>query len=171
VSADGKPRWPSTESIVKILAVTGMSLTDFFSMAEREGVRPDSMGLVLPLMTLGQNVADGAFDSSGKPAGKSWGKTIFPAFDEGERPHFALKIAGRAFEPLYRPGDVLILSHDAKIQRGDRVLARTKRGELVLCEAQKPGAAGKAVLKPLAGDDGETLGAVSWAARILWVSQ
>lgn len=27
-SADGKPRWPSTESIAKILTVTGSSLSD-----------------------------------------------------------------------------------------------------------------------------------------------
>ncbi len=33
-SPDGKPRWPSTESISKILAVTGMSAADFFAIAE-----------------------------------------------------------------------------------------------------------------------------------------
>lgn len=32
LSADGKPRWPSTESIAKILTVTGASLSDLEKM-------------------------------------------------------------------------------------------------------------------------------------------
>ncbi len=35
VSADGKPRWPSTESIAKILAVTGRTMTEFFGMIDQ----------------------------------------------------------------------------------------------------------------------------------------
>ena len=34
LSPDGKPRWPSTESISKILAVTGASMTEFMSLIE-----------------------------------------------------------------------------------------------------------------------------------------
>jgi len=30
ISADGKPRWPSTESLSKILTVTGEDVTTFF---------------------------------------------------------------------------------------------------------------------------------------------
>lgn len=35
VSADGKPRWPSTESIAKILAVTGVTMGAFFAMIDQ----------------------------------------------------------------------------------------------------------------------------------------
>ena len=35
VSADGKPRWPSTESIAKILAVTGTTMGAFFGMIDQ----------------------------------------------------------------------------------------------------------------------------------------
>lgn len=34
VSADGKPRWPSTESIAKILSVTGATMSEFLSLGE-----------------------------------------------------------------------------------------------------------------------------------------
>lgn len=34
ISPDGKPRWPSTESISKILAVTGATLSDFISLMD-----------------------------------------------------------------------------------------------------------------------------------------
>lgn len=36
ISPDGKPRWPSTESIAKILNVTGATMSDFLSLIEHE---------------------------------------------------------------------------------------------------------------------------------------
>ena len=36
LSPDGKPRWPSTESLAKILAVTGATMTDFISLIGTE---------------------------------------------------------------------------------------------------------------------------------------
>lgn len=34
-SADGKPRWPSTESVSKVLSVTGTSASEFLSYIEK----------------------------------------------------------------------------------------------------------------------------------------
>lgn len=39
-SPDGKPRWPSTESLSKVLAVTGSTMTDFIALVDA----PDSDG-------------------------------------------------------------------------------------------------------------------------------
>ncbi len=36
VSADGKPRWPSTESISKILSVTGAGMAEFLSLGDQQ---------------------------------------------------------------------------------------------------------------------------------------
>jgi orotate phosphoribosyltransferase len=35
-SPDGKPRWPSTESLAKVLSVTGATMSDFISLIESE---------------------------------------------------------------------------------------------------------------------------------------
>lgn len=40
VSADGKPRWPSTESIAKILAVTNRTMSEFFGMIDQHAAAP-----------------------------------------------------------------------------------------------------------------------------------
>ena len=41
VSADGKPRWPSTESIAKILSVTGATMLEFLSgSGDEDGSTP-----------------------------------------------------------------------------------------------------------------------------------
>src|SRR5918998_4046214 len=43
--ADGRPRWPSTESIAKILAATGEPLENFVAMARRRARgEPKSQG-------------------------------------------------------------------------------------------------------------------------------
>ena len=55
LSADGKPRWPSTESISKILAVTGASMSEFLSLIDggstggqsvHRGGSPQEVGIV-----------------------------------------------------------------------------------------------------------------------------
>ncbi len=43
-SPDGKPRWPSTESIVKILAVTGASMSDYIELIESPAEEKDNRG-------------------------------------------------------------------------------------------------------------------------------
>ncbi len=37
LSPDGKPRWPSTESVAKVLAVTGATMSEFISLIDHEG--------------------------------------------------------------------------------------------------------------------------------------
>ncbi len=38
ISPDGKPRWPSTESLSKVLAVTGATMSDFTSLIDDEPI-------------------------------------------------------------------------------------------------------------------------------------
>jgi len=68
IAADGRPRWPSTESIVKILAATATEPSMFLgSEAPRHsfgGVRP------IPLLGLAQAGAGGFFDDGGFPIGQ-----------------------------------------------------------------------------------------------------
>jgi phage repressor protein C with HTH and peptisase S24 domain len=43
-SPDGKPRWPSTETISKIIAATGDTLTGFISLTDGPNESPKSRG-------------------------------------------------------------------------------------------------------------------------------
>lgn len=45
ISPDGKPRWPSTESISKILSVTDMTMMDFFAMTGKKETESDHVAL------------------------------------------------------------------------------------------------------------------------------
>ena len=69
---DGRPRWPSTESVASALSAVGAGFDDLAAMIE--GKR----GASAPLIGLAQAGNDGFFDDSGFPAGEGWDEVRFP---------------------------------------------------------------------------------------------
>jgi len=178
VSSDGKPRWPSTESLSKILAVTGMTLTDFFSMTDSKpgrGASKDAASSAkLPIIGIAQAGRDGYFDNDGFPVG-SWEHVTFPtAGRHADDDHlFALEVTGQSMEPLYRENDIIVLSPQASLRRGDRVVVKTTGGEIMAKELIRR-STDKTELRSLNADHANiTLKSadISWIARIIWVSQ
>lgn len=174
ISAEGKPRWPSTESISRILAATGATMSEFLSLIDDSDGLTRKDASVIPLIGFAQAGAKGFFDEDGYPAGDAWDEVRFPdvgtAQDEGV---FALEINGDSMEPLYREGDVLVVSTAQPVRRGDRVIVRTVKGEVMAKELVRQ-TASKVELKSLNPDHATralSTGDISWIARILWVSQ
>jgi len=175
-SADGKPRWPSTESISRVLDATGATMADFLTLMDAEGtIVPASRKTgFIPLIGFAQAGAEGYFDEDGYPTGGSWDEVKFPDSDIADiTGTYALEITGDSMEPLYRKGDVLVLSRDISVRRGDRVVVRTAKGEVMAKELIRK-TASKVELKslnPSHVDRTLSAGDVSWIARIMWVSQ
>jgi phage repressor protein C with HTH and peptisase S24 domain len=167
ITADGRERWPSTESIAKALAATHSSIDSFVQLIGDSPRAAQSM----PLLGLAQAGASGAFDDNGFPAGKAWGETDLPSADDENA--YALEISGDAMRPAYRDGDIIVISPATPIRRGDRVVIKTSDGEVAVGELKRrtartlelqsldPGAADRT----LAADD------VAWIARVVWVKQ
>src|ERR1700722_15525682 len=66
VTADGRERWPSTESVAKALAATNSSIDSFVQLiGDAARTAP-----TVPLLGLAQAQTNGAFDDGGLPAGK-----------------------------------------------------------------------------------------------------
>src|SRR5476649_2066203 len=63
-TANGKLRWPSTESLAKVLSATGASLEDFVALVMEGGGRASRIRLV-PLIGMAQAGATGYFDDAG----------------------------------------------------------------------------------------------------------
>ena len=174
ISPDGKPRWPSTESIARILAATGATMGEFLSLIDESDALSRRDASIIPLIGFAQAGAKGYFDEDGYPAGDAWDEVRFPdvstANDDGV---FALEISGDSMEPLYREGDVLVVSTAQAPRRGDRVVVRTQKGEVMAKELVRQTAT-KVELKSLNPDHETRVLApadISWIARILWVSQ
>ncbi len=172
IGPDGKPRWPSTESIACILAATGANMTDFMELLDEDG--KESTPPVLPLLGFAQAGSAGYFDEDGYPAGKGWDEIPFPELEKKKDVHsYALEISGDSMEPVYRDGDVLVVSPGVSLRRGDRVVVKTHKGEVMAKELVRQTAT-RLELKSLNPDHEDRSFArdeISWIARIVWVSQ
>ena len=164
---EGRLRWPSTESIAKVLAATGAGLEEFVSYVG-DG---DGISRTIPLIGFPQAEMAACFDDAGHPTGGAWDEIAFPGFGD---PHsYALEISGDGMEPVYRDGDTVIVSPRANIRRGDRVVLRTRIGALMAGVLRRRSAR-KIDLEsfnPRHGDRTVPLDDVQWMARIVWASQ
>jgi phage repressor protein C with HTH and peptisase S24 domain len=178
---DRRPRWPSTESIAKILAATGESLEAFVGLARGEATaKPGSLRMSdglrrrmrpVPLLGLAQAGVGGFFDDGGFPAGQGWDEIAFPgASDEAA---YALEVAGDSMLPLYRDGDVIIVSPNAQTRRGDRIVVKTTEGEVMakILKRKTTTLLELASLNPAHPDRTVASRDIEWVARILWASQ
>jgi phage repressor protein C with HTH and peptisase S24 domain len=167
ITPDGRARWPSTESVAKALAATGTAVETFVSLiADNAGAAQ-----AVPLIGFAEAGAGGYFDDGGFPVGKGWDEIAFPAVNDEHA--YALEISGDSMQPAYRDGDVIIVSPAAPVRRGDRVVVRTKEGE-VLAKELKRQTQKLIELKSLNADHPErtlALEDVLWVARIVWASQ
>ncbi|RVC73340.1 helix-turn-helix transcriptional regulator, partial [Mesorhizobium sp. M4A.F.Ca.ET.022.05.2.1] len=131
LSSDGRPRWPSTESLAKIIEATGASLEEFTGLVEGDGSIPASQARrsAVPLLGFAQAGAGGFFDDAGYPAGQGWDLVELPA--RATASSYALQVQGDSMLPLYRNGDVLIVEPGAATRKGDRVVVKTVAGEVM----------------------------------------
>ena len=125
----------------------------------------------VPLIGFAEAGAGGYFDDGGFPVGKGWDEIAFPAVTDEHA--YALEISGESMQPTYRDGDVIIVSPAAPVRRGDRVVVKTKNGEVMVKELKRQ-TAKQVELKSLNADHPErtlSLEDVVWIARIVWASQ
>ena len=97
----------------KILNATGASLESFTSLVT--GTRTLSPGALqrmvhrrIPLIGFAQAGGEGFFDDGGYPVGGSWDEVSLPEIPDTNA--YALEISGESMEPVYRDGDLVIVS-------------------------------------------------------------
>ena len=178
-TSEGRPRWPTTESLVKVLDSTGDSFQNFAHLlagTSPEAAQNPSITVRtrrIPILGCAQAGQDGYFDDAGYPTGTGWDTIDFP--HKTDDPNlFALEVAGDSMEPLYRDGDTLIVSpNTSNFRKGDRVVARTLKGQVMAKQLHRL-TAQQVVLKSLNPNHPDiTLPRqqIMWLARVLWVSQ
>ena len=170
---DGRERWPSTESVSKILKATGMSIAEFMGLLDRgtAPARREPSFRQVPLLGLAQAGAGGFFDDGGFPAGHGWDQVEAPpARGDGV---YALKVTGDSMLPLYRHGDTIIVSPTLEARPGDRVVVRTKDGEVMAKVLEKKTQRSVHLASLNLDHPMRTLAPseIEWIARIMWASQ
>ena len=167
ITSDGRERWPSTESVAKALAATGISVDTFVQFIETSARTVQAV----PLLGFAEAGSGGYFDDGGFPVGKGWDEVGLPSVNDEHA--YALEISGDSMKPTYRDGDVILVSPGAPIRRGDRVVVKTKDGELMVKELRRR--TQKVIelqsLNPAHVDRTLSTADVEWIARIVWASQ
>jgi len=166
-SNTGKNRWPSTESLSKVLGVLGLNMEDFaaFIAGHSKAAR------TVPLIGLAQAGDDGFFDDAGFPKGTGWEEIDLPTGrSEGM---YVLEISGQSMAPVFRHGEKVIVAPYSEIRRGDRVVVKTLEGEILAKELTRM-TESYIELHSINREYEDRLLArkdVAWIARIMWVSQ
>jgi len=168
-TANGKLRWPSTESLAKVLTATGASLEDFVALTSDEVRRGRTRPV--PLIGLAQAGQAGYFDDAGFPAGSGWEEIAFPDFADDHA--YALEIAGDSMLPAYRDGDRILISPSGNLRRGDRVVAKTRAGEVMAKQLSRLTAQHIELrsFNPAYPDRNFAMAELAFVHRIMWVSQ
>lgn len=167
---EGRERWPTTESLAKVLAAVGSNLEEFTSLViGRKGA--ERLQVTVPVIGLAKAGKGGFFDDSGFPVGGAFEEIAAPGVKDQNA--YALEITGDSMLPVYRQGDVIVVSPNSPVRKGDRVVVKTRRGEVMAKVLQRQSAKQIELasfnpdheLKVLPVED------VQWIARIIWASQ
>lgn len=168
ITPEGRPRWPSTESVAKALTASNTKVDTFVKLITDSGKVAISN---VPLIGFAEAGAGGYFDDGGFPVGKGWEDIAFPSVTDEHA--YALEISGDSMKPVYRDGDIIVVSPAAPVRKGDRVVVKTRNGEVMVKELKKK-AAKSVELKSLNADHRDRTLAMSdvvWIARVVWASQ
>jgi phage repressor protein C with HTH and peptisase S24 domain len=174
---DGRPRWPSTESLAKVFDATGATLDAFAALVYGARALPAAgRGAAaatrrIPLIGFAQAGGEGYFDDGGFPVGGAWDEVALPEVTDPNA--YALEISGDSMEPVFRDGDLVIVSPNAPVRRGDRVVVRTQGGEVMAKQLARRSARRVDLrsLNPAHPDYSFDLTDVVWIHRIIWASQ
>src|ERR1700716_3307061 len=166
ITPDGRERWPSTESVAKALAASNSSIDTFVALIG-DGARTVQS---VPLLGFAQAGSPGHFDDGGFPAGRGWDEVALPSVNDEHA--YALEISGDVMKPVYRDGDVIVVSPGTPIRRGDRVVLKTREGEVMVKELKRRTAKTLELQSLNPSNADRTLNAhdVEWIAGIVWVS-
>lgn len=167
---DGRPRWPTTESIARVLEASGASIEEFSDLLSgRKGQPPKRRQI--PLIAYSQAGKPGFFDDSGFPIGTSWDEIESPGVIDQNA--YAVEIQGESLLPVYREGDIVIVSPSTSIRKGDRVLVRMTNGEVMarILHRQSAKTVELSSFNPTEEIKSIEMKDIDWIARIIWASQ
>lgn len=167
LTPEGRQRWPSTESVAKILVATNETLDNFVSLISTQTAAGTPR---LPLITSSAASRSDSFTDAGVPAGSAWQETALQGLS-GEK-CFALEIESAALTPLYREGTLVIAMPGDKARRGDRVIVRLRGGRLMIGEVRRETTGTLDLARTGEGDEVSVARAeILSIARIHWASQ
>jgi hypothetical protein len=157
VTGDGRLRWPSTESLSKVMDATGTSLFAFMELLEAR----DDLAADAPDNVRGFREDPIAPCTSG----------VLPMPGDAAGSATLIEVVNDAFAPFYRRGDQLIVTTMGAMVPGNRVLLTYTSGKISVAEVRHLG--DPALFGALGSRETFVVNRrdLVSVARILWASQ
>ncbi len=167
---DGRPRWPTMESISRVLNAAGATVEEFMDLLAGRRGQPPRLKQI-PMLGFAKAGKGGFFDDSGFPAGSGWEEIDVPGVTDAAA--YGLEITGDSMAPVYREGDTIVVSPAATIRKGDRVVVRTADGQVMakIMLRQTARTLELGSFNPTHDTKLLDMKDVDWIARIIWASQ
>jgi phage repressor protein C with HTH and peptisase S24 domain len=169
-TGEGKPRWPSTESLSKVLAATQTTMADFVSLMYGPAAAAAG-GPRLRCLPWSRLAGEDVLDSAGFPIGNAWEDVEVTLTDD--RHAYLVELDVDVAPPLFRRGDTLVVSPGSGIRRGDRMLLRLRQGTMLIGTVVRR-AGPRLTVGDVAGREPDRTFAateIAWMGRIVWLSQ
>lgn len=168
VRPDGKNRWPSLDSINKIIEVSGISFDQFYNLME---VDSSSVKFApsIPFIKFSQLGVKPKINKK-ELSTNDWSKVRFP---DGKDKIYAVDIDDDRFEPFYRFGTLVIVSKNSEIRRGDRILVIKNDDQIEIKEFVRRTSSSMEVNDILSRGEEYSISLkdIKLVNRIVWVSQ
>ena len=169
-ASDGRPRWPSTESIAKILKATNTSISDLFGFIESVRSTPQ---VSVPLIGEAHAGFEGAAPTGSDTTSVPSPPRIISFPDRRHEPLYALSVVGASMQPLYRDGDILFIAPNAEANAGDRVVVKRTNNEVAVKVLKSIGEHEYEfhAVNPDHDDVSLRKSEIEWIARIVYATQ
>ena len=171
ISNDGRLRWPTTQSIVKILDTAEYSMGKFATLIQNAQMHEQC--LFLPMVALSNIQEKCCFiDNKGQIIDSE--KANFEKNTNIDGNVFIVKVDSNNYLPTYDKNDLLMVSRGSGIRKMDKIFIATKSGKNILAIVKSLTSHTVKILpigKMLLARDEVPIQEIAWMARILWKSE
>jgi phage repressor protein C with HTH and peptisase S24 domain len=171
VTGDGRPRWPSTESLAKVLDATGEELEAFAARMKASDKVPEQADHKVMPVAINDIKRQTGYEPKPLLNKIDWDDQRFP--DRKSENEFAVAVSGNGLLPVYREGDILIAQTGTALRIEDRFLVQQPSSPLALYALVKrhPNSLQVRTIGDRPQSVSIAVSAIEWTARIIWASQ
>lgn len=166
IRPDGKKRWPSLDSLNKVMEVCNITFEQFYNLFGKDDKLDTSNYIPFcKSSVLGkQQITNKDIDMS------KWNRTVYPDIRDSL---YAIEVDSTNWLPIYKSGATLIMARNSDIRRGDRVVIYC-RNETILIKEFVHRTPSNLVIRDINSAQEEydlPIAEMQLIHRILWASQ
>lgn len=166
IRPDGKNRWPSLDSINKIIEACNIGFEQFYNLADNSAATETQNSI--PYIKFSKLINNQIEDA--KLATSEWNRIRFP---ETICNLYSIDVDTNSYEPYFRKNTTIIVNQNSEIRKGDRIVILLDDGRVLINEFIRRTPSTLEVCDLLNKEIESTISIrkISLVNRIMWASQ